>query len=184
MKTYHLDPDFLHECFNVNFSTGELRWKSHRPLSHFSNERGSINWHNKNPGKIAGHVDANGYWIVKLTIDGQECNLKQHRIVFSMFYGTHDVPLIDHFDGNILNNSISNLRPADHMINSKNRMKSVKNKSGITGVMRRKDRELWVAQIFDGEKNRTKTTADFFEACCFRKSWELKLGYTNRHGKD
>lgn len=177
------DLKFLNECFDVDFIVGEIRWKSTRPINHFSNIRGYINWHNKNPGKVAGHTDANGYRSLKLTVKGKEYNLKYHRILYALFHEDCDPPLIDHFDGNPLNNSISNLRPANHNINARNRIKSVRNKSGITGVRRRKDRDLWIAYIIVDGKTVTKTTTDFFEACCFRKSWESRLKYTARHGK-
>jgi len=178
------DLNFINECFDFNFLTGEMHWKETRPIEHFQTWRGWINWHNKNPGKPVGHVDANNYKGLKLTLFGKEFNLKQHRVIYAVYHNDSEPPLIDHFDGNTVNNSISNLRPVNHEFNSKNRVKSIKNKSGITGVCRRSDRELWVAAIFDGTQNRTKTTGDFFEACCFRKSWELRLQYTERHGKN
>jgi len=179
------DLNFIEECFNFNFSTGVLSWKDSRPLNHFATWRGWVNWHNKNPGKIAGHVDTNNYKAVKLTTEGKEFNYKQHRLIYALYHEDTDPPVIDHFDGNTTNNSISNLRPADKEINAKNRIKSVRNKSGITGICRIKDRpNLWRASIKYNGEVLTKTTGDFFEACCFRKSLEIKAGYTNRHGKD
>lgn len=184
MKTTMLSPDFLYECFTPDFINGSLFWNLDRPLKHFSSTRGHTNWRNKNPGKLAGHIDPNGYWALKITIEGMEYNLKQHRILYCMFHNTQEVPLIDHFDGDIQNNSISNLRPACFNLNAKNKVKSKLNKSGITGVRRRTDRELWVAHILINGRSLTKTTNDFFEACCFRKSWEIKLQYTQRHGRE
>jgi hypothetical protein len=177
------DLKFIEECFDFNFLLGTIHWKTERPQEHFKTWRGWINWHNKNPGKPAGHLNAYNYKALKLTFQGVELNLTHHQIMYAVFHNDPEPPMIDHYNGNTLDNSISNLRPVDHELNSKNRVKSVKNKSGITGVRRRTDRKLWVAYIFDGFKNQTKTTSDFFEACCFRKSWEYKLGYTERHGK-
>lgn len=170
------DLKFLSECFDVDFLTGEIRWKMTRPQEHFNTCRGWVNWHNKNPGKIAGYVDANGYRALKLTIEGKEYNVKQHHIVFALYHEDPGHHMLDHWDGNPLNNSISNLRPTDHEKNARNRKVSVNNKSGITGVRKVKDRKnLWVAYVIVHGKTLTKTSADFFEVCCFRKSWENKL---------
>lgn len=170
------DLKFLSECFDVNFLTGEVRWKMTRPQEHFNTWRGWVNWHNKNPGKVAGYIDANGYKALKLTIDGKEYNVKQHHVVFALYHEDPGHHMLDHWDGNPLNNSISNLRPTNHEKNARNRKVSVKNTSGITGVRKVKDRKnLWVATVIVDGKTLTKTSADFFEVCCFRKSWENKL---------
>lgn len=175
MKNFDLK--FLDECFDIDFESGQIRWKLTRPLEHFSNRRGWINWHNKNPGKLAGHIDANGYMGLKLTIDGKECNLKHHRIIYALYHLDTLPPIIDHFDGDRTNNAISNLRPSSKQENPRNRKVSIKNKSGITGIKKMKDRKnLWRASVIVDGKTITKTSADFFELCCFRKSWELKLG--------
>lgn len=170
------DLKFLSECFDVDFSTGEVRWKITRPPEHFNTWRGWVNWHNKNPGKVAGYIDGNGYRSLKLTIDGKEHNLKQHHIVFALYHEDPGPLMLDHWDGDPLNNSISNLRPTDHRKNARNRKVSSKNTSGITGVRQRKDRpNLWTATVIVEDKSVVKTFSDFFEACCFRKSWENKL---------
>lgn len=176
------DLKFLEECFDIDFNSGQLRWKLDRPLSHFSNKRGWTNWHNKNSGKIAGSSEAQGYLKVKLTQHGREYNVKQHRIIFAVYHQDTNPPLIDHFDGDRTNNKISNLRPSNRQDNPKNRKVSIKNKSGITGVRKVKHRKnLWIASIIVDGKTLTKTSADFFEVCCFRKSWENKLSIKIRN---
>lgn len=170
------DINFLSECFDVDYLNGVLKWKISRPKEHFPTHRGWINWHNKNPGKVAGYVDANGYMGVKMTLGGVEYNLKEHRIIYAMFHEDPEPPFIDHYDGDTTNNCISNLRPCTKKQNARNRKVSVKNKSGITGVRRVAHRpNLWIASVIVDGKNLTKTSNDFFEVCCFRKSWEVKL---------
>ncbi len=185
MKTVPFDLEFIRESFDFNFLTGIITWKISRPQNHFLTWRGWVNWHNKNPGKIAGFVDANNYKGVKLTVEGREYNLKQHRLMYAVFHNDPNPPLIDHVDGNTLNNSISNLKPSNKEYNSKNRFISKLNKSGITGVRRVKDRpNLWIATIKVDGITLTKTSADFFEVCCFRKSLEIRSGYSMRHGRE
>lgn len=185
MKSTPIDLDFIKECFCFDFESGVITWLTTRPQTHFKTWRGWVNWHNKNPGKIAGHIDANNYKALKLTLEGKEYNLKQHRLIYAVFHNDPNPPLIDNYDGNTINNSISNLKPSDKEFNAKNRYMSKLNKSGITGVKRRKDRpNLWIASIKVGGVTLTRTSADFFEVCCFRKSMELKAGYSERHGKE
>lgn len=59
--------------------------------------------------------------------------------------------MIDHRDGNGLNNQRCNLRPANHQQNMANRKMHKNNTSGYKGV--RLERERWRARInFDGKK--------------------------------
>jgi hypothetical protein len=58
-----------------------------------------------------------------------------HRVIWVMTHGhLDDDALIDHLDGNPLNNAISNLRVVTSRINNQNMGKSSANKSGVTGV--------------------------------------------------
>lgn len=72
-----------------------------------------------------------GYWRVKVGHD----DFAVHRIIWEMFYGTLSKgQLVDHKDGNTINNDISNLRVVDNKTNCLNQWKRTNNKSGITGV--------------------------------------------------
>ena len=70
---------------------------------------------------------------------------KAHRLIFFMHYGY--VPnLIDHIDGNPLNNLIENLRPATELQNHHNMGISKRNTSGIKGICWSKDKNKWMAR--------------------------------------
>jgi hypothetical protein len=56
-----------------------------------------------------------------------------HRIIFKMFYGT-EPPVIDHINGNNLDNRIENLREATTITNGYNRKINMNNKLGIKNV--------------------------------------------------
>jgi hypothetical protein len=64
--------------------------------------------------------------------DGAETAEQMHQAIFSKH--RFKAPLVDHLDGNGLNNRILNLREADHRQNSMNRKITSANKTGFKGV--------------------------------------------------
>lgn len=97
-------------------------------------------------GKLAGSINAVGYRIIKIC----KRDLLAHRIAWFICHGNLP-PIIDHIDGNKLNNSITNLRAADKSLNGANRGKQANNTSGFKGVKRRYRK--WIAQIHINGKN-------------------------------
>lgn len=69
-------------------------------------------------------------------------------------------PLVDHRDGDGLNNRRKNLRPADHAANMRNQRRQDRNVSGTKGVRWDKARSRWVVTIGSGGK--TKHLGRFF----------------------
>ncbi len=65
--------------------------------------------------------------------NGEEVTIKMHRLVMK----AASRKLIDHIDGDTLNNKKNNLRIVEHSQNSMNRGKTVKNKSGFKGVSKK-----------------------------------------------
>ena len=118
-----LTQEQLHELFE--YRDGDLYWK---------------------PSK-AGTVDGSGY--LQTGIQGRY--FKNHRLIFLMHHG-YLPSLIDHIDGNKLNNKIENLRPATRSQNSFNSMKSKINKSGVKGVSWRENLKKYRARIYANKK--------------------------------
>ena len=94
-------------------------------------------------GDVAGSFKIRGYFEI---IVGKN-SYKLHRFIWIYHYG--DIPsgmLVDHIDGNKVNNCIENLRlatPTENLQNSKIRS----NNSGIKGVWWYKSRNRWRARI-------------------------------------
>jgi len=69
--------------------------------------------------------------------------IRLHRYVMNAISGQ----IIDHIDGNVLNNQKTNLRIANKSTNGMNRNKQCNNKSGYKGVCFHKPANKWVAQL-------------------------------------
>ena len=93
-------------------------------------------------GDLAGYLSPKKYW--KIGINGKVYRL--HRIIFLMHHGF--LPeIVDHADGNTLNNCIENLRPANSSKNQLNMKLKIDNKSGSKNVHWNKQRNKWTVMI-------------------------------------
>jgi AP2-like factor, euAP2 lineage len=89
---------------------------------------------------------SNGYAINRSAFfheDGRRRTVLMHRLILGFDFST---PLIDHADGNGLNNCKSNLRIASHADNSRNARRPSHNTSGYKGVSKGKSGR-WRASI-------------------------------------
>jgi hypothetical protein len=74
-----------------------------------------------------------------------------HRIIFLMWYG-YMPEIIDHIDGNISNNKIDNLRPANRCENRHNASKNKNNTSNCKNVFYHKNRNVWMVRVMANKK--------------------------------
>lgn len=133
----------LHELFE--YRDGELYWKE-RPESDFATKRAWSAWHTKNAGKMVGcicnSVYNNSYKIIRF----QRKNIRMHRVIFAMHHGYYP-PMIDHIDGNGLNNKIENLRECDPRSNTHNTKIRSDNTSGYKNIVWRRTDNKWRVEI-------------------------------------
>lgn len=136
-----------HDYFIYDGNTGNLIWK-HRPVERFKTKRGASIWNARYAFKIAGCIIrlSHKYARVEVGLNGK--SHKAHRIIWEMHYGSiPEGKVIDHVDGDPINNVLSNLRLATRVENQRNQGVSVRNKSGVTGVCWLKSRNKWIADI-------------------------------------
>ena len=97
-------------------------------------------------------------------VSSYTANTSLHKYVYG-----EDI-MLDHINGNTMDNRKSNLRPCSHQQNCINRKQRVDNTSGVTGVRERNGK--YIASLTYKGIRRTKTCETFEEAVCIRKSWE------------
>ena len=107
-----------------------------------------------------------------------------HHLVWLYVHGRYPIGIMDHINGNKTDNRLVNLREVTSLENSKNIKIGKRNKTGILGVCWDKFRGRWSAEIGKQPKRvKLGRFSDFFQACCARKSAELKYNYHPNHGK-
>lgn len=100
--------------------------------------------------KKAGSKRTNGY----IYLNFHKKIYLAHRLIFLYHHG-YLPKILDHIDGNPLNNRIENLRPATYAQNLANMKTPKSNKSGVKGVCFDKSKNKWVAEIkCNGVKHR------------------------------
>lgn len=118
---------------------------------------------------------------------GQRHTTRMHKMIMrdQLFEGC----VVDHINGNGLDNRRCNLRVVDRSTNSRNSKLSEANTSGYTGVHLDKQQQKWIASIYDNNKQRiyrsfAASKYGFNEAkemaIKVRQQWEQEFGYINR----
>lgn len=74
-----------------------------------------------------------------------------HRIIYYLHYKTWP-QIVDHINGNTLDNRIENLRACSYAENARNSRKSKRNTSGVKGVTWNKSRKKWQAGVTVNKK--------------------------------
>lgn len=177
-----IDQKYLKECFDYNKLTGVLTWLS-RPSRHFNSGAAMNNANSRFAGEVAGCIMNRGYIFVGIN----NTRILYHRVIF-MFMG-FDVKgkQVDHINGDKTDNRWVNLRLVDQVDNLKNKSLRASNKTGVSGVSfynNLKSKPFRVT-YYEGESKRATEffVSTLFEAACARKSFEIKNGYHENHGR-
>ena len=94
------------------------------------------------------HTSKRGYNTIGLYKYGISKTRRVHILIANAFFkNPENKKMVDHIDGNGLNNNISNLRWATGSENSQNAKLSKKNTSGFKGVSFNKKKQKWEVKI-------------------------------------
>lgn len=147
----------------------------------------------KNKDDPAGIIDNSGYWSITHNLKP----VKVHRIIYLLSNGCVDSSkVVDHIDGNPLNNSVANLRLIDHSQNRRNLCMDKRNTTGFNGVAYGCSKNNYRASYvnLDGSRiERSFSVSKYGEdealrlAIAWRKQMidelnQQSAGYTERHG--
>lgn len=105
-----------------------------------------------------------------------------HHIVWWMFNGSRP-KIIDHIDGNGLNNKIENLREVTHAVNAKNRPKQRNTRSGRLGVHKLPSGKYKASIKIGGTSRHIGVFDDQISASEARRLAEIELGFHPNHNR-
>jgi hypothetical protein len=127
--------ELIRGLFAYNPQTGILSWRISRT--------GSVK-----VGQAAGSVTSTGYLAVGVTTEGKQRIYKAHRIIWYYVTGIDPIEkVIDHIDGNPLNNALNNLRLATIAENIQNCKIPSTNTSGLKGAYWHAGANRWMSKI-------------------------------------
>ena len=112
----------------LEYRDGEFYWK--------------VGGNGRRPGKKTGCLGSGGYLQVRIKYK----LYLVHRLVWIM-HGKEPAPIIDHINGNKLDNRLENLRAVTQSQNSMNRKQRSDNTSGIKGVRWSKHKQKWIGTV-------------------------------------
>lgn len=130
--------------------------------------------------RLTGTLRSDGYLITGY-FDDLYFN---HRVIHLWMTGAWPVGLVDHIDGNRVNNRWSNLRTVDDVGNGQNQGLRVTNTSGVIGVHYDHARGKWQAQITSANvHHHLGRFATLDEAIAARLAAERRFAFHPNHGK-
>lgn len=125
---------------------GVLYWRERKNIS-----QGTAAFNTKYANKEAGGFDSKGYKRVKYKKDKKSIGV--HRVIFLMRHG-YLTEVIDHINGNKIDNRIENLRAATYKTNNQNSRIAKHNTSGIKGVSWHKRNNCWRCSLWTNNKSK------------------------------
>jgi hypothetical protein len=173
-----VSPADLHKYLICDFETGALTWRL-RPREAFPCNWSFLVWNKSYGGKPAFTSSCSGYYRGNLLNKVYAA----HRVIWAMAHNEWP-EVIDHVNGNKLDNRLSNLRNVSQTINCKNTRHHKHNTSGVMGVSWSNTRNKWVARV---GANTAGVHIGYFDdkesAIRAVEAERLKRGYHENHGR-
>ncbi len=116
--------EYLRECFRYNEEEDKLYWNV-RPREHFETDAVYTRFINTLANREAGRFEErSGYMIVSIGVKAY----RLHILLWKFIHGVESKRILRHIDGNILNNSISNLEEIIPKVETKKKLREGKEK--------------------------------------------------------
>lgn len=124
--------------------------------------------------------NSRGYLQLDLNIKGKRKSFKVHKLIAMTFL--NQVPdgtmkeVINHIDGNQLNNNINNLEVVSQQYNANDGMLRNRTSSGITGISWKEDRKKWHSYFpYNGKRVNVGHFNTIEEAILARENYIINL---------
>ena len=156
-----IDRNYLIEKYAYNSLNGELRKKGSRI------GRGK-------PGCLVGSINGFGYLMTSISVNGKRRNIGVHQIAFIIANG-YLPEVVEHKDGNPLNNRADNLRPATQGENMRNTRLSALNTSGAKGIHLQKNGRYHAYANIGGKRHNIGYFSNMEDAINAREEYTKKL---------
>ena len=183
-----ITPELCRQLLRYEPEVGKLFWRR-RPIDMFADERGWKSWNTKWSGKEAfttlKTVRRKGTRIYDPCFVGSilDMKFKKHRVIWAIVYGVWP-EVIDHKNGDPLDNRINNLRSVSQRENKMNTRLYANNKSGCIGVHWTSKVGKWTAAIkINGRKKHLGDFEDLSAAISARREAERNHGFHENHGR-
>jgi hypothetical protein len=160
-----------------------------KELLHYNPETGVFRWRKSpryriQPWDLAGHIKKFSDCLSYLIIGIGGTTYSAHRLAWVYMTGEiSSSKVIDHIDGNGLNNSWHNLRMATQKQNLENRKQHIKNRSGYRGVSFHKQRLKWQAYVNHNGKRSYLGLFDTPESAAEAARAKREELFTHDHGR-
>lgn len=176
----------LKEALSYDEASGKFTWRLDRPVRHFKTPSAHKVYLSRFAGKVAG-CNQKVSDLIYTTIRIKGVLYLAHRLAW--FYNYEEWPkIIDHANGDTLDNRMVNLKNGDSVDSGRNCKLSKNNTSGVNGVWWSKGNSNWVAEGHYTEHGVHKKTSlgsytSLKEAKAARLKWETENNFSARHGK-
>lgn len=179
MTEHTLTQDVLKELLHYDPETGIFTWKR-RDRKWFKTDGHWKTWNTKNCGNKCESMDAYGYIRIAVFRERYRC----HKLVVLYMQGHLPEDQVDHGNGIRSDNRWKNLEECSNAKNCLNKRINYRSKLGLFGLFWYERYNSYQVYI-NHQKKRLHLGyyEDFFEACCTRKSAELKYKYHENHGR-
>lgn len=152
----------LQQRYSYCPESGELRFREHR--------------YRNRVGSLVGSPQT-GTHTSYLNVYHNGRHLLVHRICYYLGTGKEPAQLIDHINGNGLDNRLINLRDVSTKVNARNYNTPIRTGTGVRGVYWDEPRQYFTAKATIDGRLTQLGSGDLLHCVALRKSAEQRLGY-------